>query len=170
MMRRAWLVIVLAAPLLASPPARAPAMSPPPRAVDVDADPLLGPWPVERQLSPAGAVRTGSPASVLLRPAVERFDRAWASLRSLADRAEPAWRAVERALRAAPPPAQGAVFMDRRFDDLFRPRAAAAAPPGIPVDVADVFLKLTAIAFVGALILVPAGCARATAALYAPLD
>jgi hypothetical protein len=167
MIRRAPFTLALAVLLLVSPPARAPTM----RAVRaLDVDPLLGPWPVETLLLPHGDFRAESPASILLRPAVDRLHQAWASLRSLADRAAPALRAVERVLSTpvstAPASDPDAVFMRRYFDDLFRPQTAGLAAPGGSIDLADIFVKLTAIAFVGALVLVPAGCSSASAGIY----
>jgi hypothetical protein len=167
MIRRAPFTLALAVLLLVSPPARAPTLNAV-RALDVD--PLLGPWPVEKQLLPQGDYRAESPASILLRPAVDRLNQAWASLRSLVDRAAPVLHAVERVLSTpvSPVPAADAdaVFMRRYFDDLFRPQTAGLAAPGGSIDLADVFVKLTAIAFVGAIVLVPAGCSTAAASIY----
>ncbi len=175
MIRRAPCTLALAVLLLVSPPARAPTMNAVPA---LEVDPLLGPWPVETQLLPQGDFRAESPASILLRPAVDRFNRAWASLRSLLDRAAPALRAVERVLSTPvsavpapdPDPDPDAAFLRRYFDDLFRPQTARLAAPGGSIDLADIFVKLTAIAFVGAIVLVPAGCASASAAVYGPGD
>ncbi len=168
MIRRAPSILALAVLLLVSPPARAPTLNAV-RAIDVD--PLLGPWPVDTQLLPQGDFRAESPASIL-----QPVNQAWARLRSLLDRAAPALRAVERVLSTpvsaapAPDPDPDAAFTRRYFDDLFRPQTAGLAAPGGSIDLADIFVKLTAVAFVGALVLVPAGCASASGAVYGPKE